>query len=727
MKKYLLLLILFIFAMPIFSKSFNFANEYLSFDFVEEGNNLYLSQIKDVKNNIKYIKNPSKKPLWQFKVKKNKDYAGEEITLTPSMGDFFYGERKNVFDFAWVNVKTSDMEEGFNVVCSIELNKGDSYWRIKISPNKDYGIWNVDYPHISALDVQDGDKFANPIRGGNIIDEFSNEKGMLYPANESEERFKDIGYYLPIYMQWVSLTKGDNTLYVSVNDPRNNLKTFNFTLFKPNEMDLTTINYPAHMAEGGHEYFQQYDYNIAVFKGDYFDSCKKYRDWGIKYNYGPFANGKMELRKDLPNWWKKSAVAVQWNVNEPECVNSLIYTMDYLKIPMLVHAYLWNDRNYDTCYPKWLPVRDGFIDDFNKLKSMGYYVMPYTNGHLVDTALSPFYEKYGNDLIVLNEKGEAIYESWSEELGAKNACACPNRIYKDCYLGEVNDIMKEFKFDALYSDQVGASMPNMCFNPSHKHSMGGGNFYYESYERLINDMRKSLSKEKGLPVVLTTEDCADPYPFDGWLRCNEDLSRNADTPFNTIVYSGYAISFGSNYFPKEFENEFSAINKTSVAFSKGIEPGWSVGNRNQFEKYPTFAKHFKNMALARYEASDYFNLGEMIRPVNITSPIPTKKLYWENIYGNSNREHKMVRTCSYHYKGKTMVAFINSSDEEINVNWEATPKDMCLSEKKAHDINPFYPKEMEFVNNSTRELIKSSFTLPPLETVIFVVSNQLER
>lgn len=721
MKKYIIFLLL-IFSLPVFSNTLNFSNEYISIDFERNDNFLSISQIRDVKNNVNYIKNPSEKPLWQFKVKKDKDYAGAEYTLTPDMGELTVNNTKSNLTLTWKDVKNSEISDTFDVVCNIELNKGDSYWKIHITPGKEFGIWNVDYPHIPALDTQDGDKFANPMRGGNIISEFSNEKGMLWPCSESDERFLDLGYYLPVYMQWVSLSKGDNTLYVCPNDPNNNFKTFNYTLFKPNELDLTTVNYPGYMSEAGHEYNQDYGFNISVFKGDDFDACKKYRAWGIANKYGPFMNGKMETRTDLPDWWKKSSVTMQWNVNEPQCVDSLIYAMNFLNIPMLVHAYMWNASNdFDTRYPKWLPIREGFLADVEKLKSMGYKIMPYTNGHLVDTALSPYYKIFGKDMLTLDEKGEGHYEGWSENLGAKNACACPESVYRDIYLGEVNNIMKEFKFDALYSDQVGASMPNMCFNPTHRHPMGGGDVYYKGYKSLISDLRNSLNGQKGEPIVFTTEDSADPYPFDGWLRCNEDLSRNADTPYNTIVYSGYVVSFGSYYFPEEFENEFSAINKTSVVFSKGIQPGWSLGNRNQFEKYPTFAKHFKNMTLARHEASEYFNLGEMVRPVKITSPIPTKTLYWKNIYGESTKEHKMIRTCSYNYKGKTLVSFINSSDESIRVDWEATPKSLYLQNKANYNIKAFHPKEISFENKSSKDLIKSSFTLAPLETVMFEV------
>lgn len=689
-------------------------------------NNIQINQIYDIKQNICFIKSAENKySLWSFKIKNNKDYSGEEITLLPADSENMqYSSEKEHIKFIWKNVKKSYMKTGFNVTCYIDLSENSSYWKIEITPNRDYGIWNVTFPYISDINCRDGDCLSVPFRGGSFIKEFSNKDGIFHPYQEDDKkRYKDIGYFLPNMMQWSSLTKNNSTVYFSPEDTENTIKTCNYLFEKPNSLNLVYVYYPEHMGEANYK-FTMSPFNISLIQGDWYDACKNYRKWGIKNNYGAFSMGKTENRKDLPEWWKKNAVSFQWNVNEADCVNSLIYAKNYIDMPVLLHAYLWNKGTFDTAYPNWLPCREGFKNNMKKLKNMGYFIMPYTNGHLTDINNSEYYRIYGDELLVKNENNEYPGENCGEKFGASNKIACPGSIYKNVLKNEIMKIMKEIDFDALYMDQIGSSAPSLCFNDKHSHSMGGGSQYGKNYTDLIIRLKAELKNAKGTPVPITTEDCSDIYPFDGWLRCNEGLGKNADCPLNTTVYSGYVISFGDYYWDKDFntENQISAINKTAVAFTKGIQPGWAVGNRHQFEKYPKFAEHFKNMAHGRYKAYKYFNFGEIVRPVKITNNIPIKKLLWSYQGTESFREYPAVREISHYYKGKVSVSFINITEDRIKIDWEASPQDLNLKNKKLYKITKLYPDTADkYIITKDKDKIKSSFTINSLETAIFII------
>ncbi|MBQ0104897.1 MAG: hypothetical protein KBT47_02540, partial [Armatimonadetes bacterium] len=206
---------------------------------------------------------------------------------------------------------------------------------------------------------------------------------------------------------------------------------------------------------------------------------------------------------------------------------------------------------------------------------------------------------------------------------------------------------------------------------------------------------------------------------DGWLRCNEcDPSLN-DSPVQNMIYSGYVQSFGFYYTPNEFEKQdaLPAINKTAIGLSKGYQLGWGFGWVD-YTKYPDFAKYVKNGCKARQKAYKFFNLGEMVRNVNIISDIPKEQIYFQNFALESNNFYPLVRTCSHYYKGKAIITFTNISKETIPVSFETTPKALNLKNKAEYKISEFYPNEKEI---SKEKEIKGTVTLEPLETKIIIV------
>lgn len=728
MKKSIIFFILILLSQIIFSKDLTLNNGKIKIDInISENNNIIISQITDPKTGQTFLKEADReKSLWYFKVKKSEDYNGDAIILYPIDAEKLVLKLSNTrFEGTWLNVKKTDMDNGFDVKITVNLSGQNSYWNIDIMPNTEkYGVWSVFYPYISKMSTENGDNFALPIRGGSFVKQFS-DKGFIHSYFE-DDRWTDIlEYGQPMFMQFECLTKGKSSLYLCAEDLKNNHRWLEHRVLVPYTCDYIPECYPLFMAKAGEKYHQEYPFNISVLQGDWYDACKKYRKWGIKNNYGPFALGKLDERKDIPEWWKHNCACMYYVGFESQCTDSLEETMKILDVPMMVHAYCYNEHPMDTHYPNWLPLNDHWLSDFERIKKAGYNVIIYTNGHLVDTALSDYYKKYGDVLVNKYENGEMFHEPWAEDKGAYNVVACPDSEYKNVYGEEIKNLMKSFLYDGLYMDQVSAAKPELCFNELHSTHKGGGDHWTRAYRENINRYRKELNEIKnGDPVIIVTEDSTDAYPFDAWLRVNENISRNIESPMNTVVYSGYANSFGDSYYPQEYTEMDSqpAINRTSATFSKGIMPGWNTGYAYEFSRYPNLAKHFKNMAKGRAKAYEYFNLGEMVRDVEITSEIPYKNLYWKHYTTDGYKDFPLLRTCSFNYKGKTAVSFISSSFEEIKVDWQAKAKDLNLPIKNIYNIKEFYPNTEETViNKCEKGTVKSSFTLKPLETVIFIV------
>ena len=723
MKKLLVIVLLFISAIA-YCGNLNFKNDFISIDLDQNDTNLILSQITHVETGQKFLKNPDK-PLWSFKIKKAGDITGDAIVLTPNDAEeFSFAKKSNNIILSWKNVKNDQISKGFNVTVKLNFKLENSYWNLSIeNPNQDWGIWSVTFPYISQMETNQGDEYALPIRGGVVLRDF-NEKGFLHPYFEDDKWTDVLEYSEPHFMQFESLTKGKSTLYLSAEDPHSNHKKIIHKMTTPGTMDYSSEEYPLFMAKGGENFTENYSFNIAIIKGDWVDSCKKYRKWGVANQYGPFANGRFDTRQDIPDWWKKCVACMYYYGKESQNVDSLGKTMDFLQVPMVIHVNEYKQSLPDTQYPNILPLNQNWNEEREALEKMGYKIMVYTNAHLVDENLSPSYKEYGDQLVSLDAKGEPYYEPWAKDKGAYDVVCCPDSIYSEVYQKEAEAIMKEAPYDSLYMDQVGAIEPALCFNPAHKNHFGGGDHWVKAYNESIKNMRKSLGELRGEPVVFVTEDMGDAIAYDGWLRVNDNISRNFDTPMNVMVYSGYALNFGDSYFPEEYKDNDNQgiINKVSVDFAKGIMPGYNIGYNYDFEKNPNYAKHFKNMAKAREKGYEYFNLGEMVRGVKITSPIPTKDLYFKHYTNAGVKPHKLVRTCSFYYKGKTCIAFISSSFEPIQVDFEATWQDLYL-EPQTISLSEIYPAEKKVENKGKEPNVKYSFTIEPLETVMFIAEN----
>ena len=433
--------------------------------------NFYLKSLS--RDNTEFIKEPNRNSnLWVITVKRDKNYDGPLFELNPSKATAFKVNKTNKsIEITWYDVRDAGMSTGFDVTCSIKLEKDSAYWDISITDNKDFGIWSVAYPNITNIDAQDGDQFIWPARCGNLCEKFSDPRGFRFPLFQSKNRetyTKTLWYLTPIGHQFVSLSKNNTTLYLCPEDVEVHQFTNHCTLYEPNKLNYLITNYPGHMAEAGYEYKQAHPFNLTLLKGDYYDACKYYRKWGIKNKYGCFAKGPIESREDLPGWYKENPVWLTWHWGNPKAVDDFIKIKEKYDVPMACHVYQYSIFPFDTHYPNYLPVKEEMKEALRKMQNAGIKIMPYTNGFVIDTELSDAYEKYGDALINLDEYGKP------REMWPKNVYDCPDEAYSKHIMEEMTNLMKEINFDALYFDQVGNTGSKVCFNPLHKHPMGGG-------------------------------------------------------------------------------------------------------------------------------------------------------------------------------------------------------------------------------------------------------------
>ena len=736
MKKLILCLVGLLLCSVCFAGTY-ISNQVLTLTFDKGSNyNVYLSQIQDNSSKTNFIKFPdATKNLWKISVKKDQDFNGKEIYLTPESASAFNIDRqpKSII-FTWKNVKTPEMKSGFDVVATVKLENENSYWDIEVSSNPDYGIWSVRYPVINDINAENGDELLYPVRAnGYLINEFDNPKGILQPTTMPDNPYhytKQIGYVSPHNMSLEGFTKKIGvkkpvSLYFSPEDPNWSMKHYHVDCRKPNHIDISVMNNPGDMAVAGVGYKQPYSYNLAVVKGDWYNIGKKYRQWGIDNKVSVFGRETLDKREDIPQWLKDNVYWTRWIINSPTGTESMLKTYELMgKVPAATHVYFWNKNEYDTCYPNWLPAKDEFLTDIKKVQQAGIKVMPYTNGHLVDRALSTYYKENGRDeLLAVKQDGSFSLESWSKDKGAENAAACINSKYYDLYLNECENIFKELKPDAHYVDQGTASQV-LCFNKNHNHKLGGGDEYVKRYRDLIGDLRTNLSEIKGEKVPICTEECAESMPFDMFLRVNDTFAENVNIDLANVVYNGYAVSMSENiefYGYAHDGDSIAARMATASALVSGTQIGWHFGTYKEYETIPIWFKYMTNCVKARHNAIKFFNFGEAMRKVELKNvpTVDTKWRQWNEWQNGVDCTLPVVYTGTLKYNGKVMLVFTNCSEETVPVEWAGMPSDMGLKIKGFYNISEIYPKVAP--KPTALKQCAGKFSLEPLETKLFVI------
>ena len=722
----LLVLFLFIFSI-ILQANETIKNDKISVEFTVSDNFVGIKQITDLKTHTNFLNNPT----WGFMtIDVPIGDKNTQITTASPKDDFKVENLGDNIIFTWKNIRGEDMESGFDVVATVVLKDENSYWDIEVNKNDKYGIEKVGYPLLSGIDAQDGDELLYPLRGGRIYNNFSDPRGFKVIRPGGVEYSLDIGFFYPSTMQLMSFTKKDTkdvSLYLCPEDLEGHIKTLNATILKPNNLLYTPRYYADNPGMIGENFKLPYPFNIAIVQGDSYNVAKKYRKWGIQNNFSVFANGKIEDRNDLPDWYKRNNVWFKYDGGIPDSKDTILESQAYLDMPAIVHAYTYSKYDFDTHYPNWLPLRERTKGDFARFHENNMHVMPYTNGHLVDINLSPAYKKYGDILLQKNKDGDNYSESWAVDKGANNNSACIESPYYDVFMNEAKDILAACDYDSLYIDQIGAMAIYMCYNKQHNHS--STNYFVKEYNRLIKELREQLSEIKGAPVPITTEDSGESFAFDGWLRindCDPDLMEN---PANMYIYSDYVVNFGQYYiaYDEKDKRDLSSKIKVAMNLTKGYQMGWSVGQNREWTEDPAFGEYFKRACKARETFTEYFNFGEYVRPVKYDCG-KVNSYYWFHSADDKCqeiRDFKTVWTCSFNYKGKTMICFTSIGDNKEKITWECAAEDLNLDKTKTHTIKQVYAKEKTlnktFRNAGNKALIKSTFEIDPFDVVVFIV------
>ena len=280
---------------------------------------------------------------------------------------------------------------------------------------------------------------------------------------------------------------------------------------------------------------------------------------------------------------------------------------------------------------------------------MGIHVVPYINGRIFDkgtgtwgTVGAAAAAKRATPAVVSEQQLSTYEESYGSE--AKFAVMCPASKSWQTTIAEVVDkLTNTYGVDGVYIDQIAAAGPAPCWDPSHNHSLGGGDHWVSGYTAMLDMARHFAGNDK----VLLTEANAEPFMGRGinlFLTLTGFASGSfpsaptgGTTPANVIVpafqsvYGGYVLPMGAEFFRNDFlpdPDVFAA--KVAVQFVFGAQLGWfSLGGRDNqnpamgiydlllSHEYDDEIRYLKDLSVAKTTAKAWFNHGRAMRPLPI--------------------------------------------------------------------------------------------------------------
>lgn len=523
--------------------------------------------------------------------------------------------------FAWEGIDLRTREAGVvetnavDVYATVELlpGRGESRWTLDVvNRSRTYALTRTRYPVI---------KRAGPRGETDMLQPRSNLGAGLVRRHAPEGNPKAVrsAGYMGYQPQVLAYMRDGAGLYFAAHDPEGRIKRIAWDgenscwFYTPVE----NAGVPGKAAGS-----PKYPVVLDVFAGDWWGAARLYKRWALKQKWA--SKGPIAFRSDYPRTMSETPLWI--NIHGDSSVASNVLTRAHELFPDFatgLHWHRWNFWGHDSHYPEYFPTVPGVKEALSYLGPTGQRAMIYTNGRLWDADI-PSWE-VARPWGVMRPCGTNNIERYGNKRA--QGVMCPyTGFWQDTMAGLADRITGELGAPGLFMDQIGAAAPRPCHNPLHGHTLGGGTYWFDGYQRLL-ERAHAITSARG--AFLTTEGTAETWMnnVDGYLCVT--LFKGDDVPFYPAVYSGYTTYFCSPQASKDTVDAFWALQASQ--FLAGVAMGWFEPAFILDEKSPVIAEKralAARLCRARQEWRDYLAYGELLDEVRPLDPLPEIEVVW---------------------------------------------------------------------------------------------------
>lgn len=432
------------------------------------------------------------------------------------------------------------------VYISLDKEKALSYWSIKINKIGDCHIENIQFPILYGIkDLGKEDLAVSSWLGNLIHNPRQNlKKGMpsrTFTWNQPGE----------LSMQLIALynsQKKSDGLYLACNDTLSYTKDFSMTFdTEYSKYNITNILPYNNQID---TYSPSYQAIIGSFDGDWISAAKMYREWGIRQKWcreSRFKNGK------IADWLPKTAV---WIWNRGRSSNVLSEAIDLkqrLGLPVNAYWHWWHNCSYDDGFPEYIPPREGresFIKAVSDAHDKGVHCIVYMNSFQWGNSTNSWTKENAEPYSVKTIDGgnySHIYNIFTNKPLTPMCMA--TEFWQNKYSTLCDTVINNYHTNGVYMDQ--ACLNYRCYDSSHGHEIGGGNYWVDGFKNLTSLIRSKISNQT--EPILAGEGSGEDWMahLDLFMTLDPSRERYAGVgnsepiPLFQAVYHDYAITYGS--------------------------------------------------------------------------------------------------------------------------------------------------------------------------------------
>ncbi|MBE7021329.1 MAG: hypothetical protein E7411_07875 [Ruminococcaceae bacterium] len=598
------------------------------------------------------------------------------------------------------------------------LLSGEKYddrieWHTEVvNDNPDFSVMSVSYP-TPSLNAPYFDLFV-PINSGRVFKDAGN-RGF---SHDSNNEFVISMHYFAVY--------GKNSgIYIGTEDPDACVKRYRINA-KDNSAEIRVDFFGIDGNKPENSFKIRGISKWQYFEGDWYDATLIYKDFVYKKaSWLPEINE--DGRPDTPRKFKEAPVWIYDYVpnseyqrdNMPRTLAIRNYPDDYwynapiqlqkeLNVPLVYHVYNWHKIPFNVEYPHFMPAKPEFIEKVKKLKENNIYVIPYINSvsweaddKEMDHEVN--FENTGKFGCAVKDDGTNWTFPYPQTtLSGKNVGLvqmCPSfDKWHEINFNTVRQMEKEIDIDGVYFDQVSACIGRPCYNPQHNHTTGGGSYWVDGY----NKMMEKINSKKPKDSFYFSECVTEGYmkSFDGFLSWMWVASD--EVPAYPAVYSGYIQIFGRLTGGKKADDvEFFKF-QTAKSLLYGQQIGWCNADVIYNAEKLDF---FKKIVKLRYDYKELFISSYMLRPPFVSSNLKPK--YTEpNLRFKSEVEMAQVLSGAWKFKDQSKIVIFITNIASTEAGFE------LAFDANEYGIDSYtIPEEFNIINGKCK--IKG--TLAPTE------------
>ena len=544
---------------------------------------------------------------------------------------------------------------------NVTINKSRVEANFKIdNDNHNIRIESVTFPKVRFQKLDGNDALTYPSMSGILVENPTKEQ---FPGGQ--EGFFPSG---KANMQFSSYYNEKQGIYFAFEDPLARSKYYSVKGYRNNIVAMydNLVGYLPKEEKGGNDFETSGNFVIELFKGDWFDGGQIYKrflsnkaKWWIK-----------DLpRTDTPKWFRNTCIRIlgvkcSFEPSFIKTKNEVIKMRKYFDMPIAFHWYGWDDPAKGK-WPHFYP-KDFALKYLKELKDNDIYVKPYIDSRLwcvkdgANGKSDWMYSTCGKKFAVKNSNLTPVIEHY----GAPFAVQCPAAKGWQEYMVSLVKRLAEYKFDAIYHDQVATAKYYPCYDKTHGHVISGNDVWIEKGYNVMFDKIRAL-KNQYPNLAHDTEEAADPYlkMMDGYMVWRWTDSNQI--PLFASIYSGRIQFTGRLYnhqYPGDYESFFA---KAAEQLVTSEQIGW-------FDypdlRDPQKRLYIKKLGHLRYSLLNFFNEANMQHPLSFAKPIPLLKSKWGAVGNFSLVTTPKIRHGVYKRKDNlTMVVFTNSTKEKITI------------------------------------------------------------